>query len=416
MASPDVNAQQPLLVCVADPARCADGVLAVDARADADVPFRFGDEFPFVDRGVAGIHVGAAIGDLDRPGQLQFLLECRRAMSPGAVLHVAPLRAESVRASIIRLAHLAGLSVGPPVEAGGLSFTKPARVVAGEPLVTIAIPAYNARFFAAALDGALGQTYANLEIVVRDDSRDDAIESIVRSRQPRMPLRYARNPSRLGVRANYIECFEQAGGTFVKFLCDDDVLAPDCVTQLMRAFRSVPDLTLATSRRYSIDAGAAFLPDRPATMPIVDHDKVISGVSLANAMLMAGLNMIGEPSTVLFRKSDIEDQRPAFFNFDGAYGHGVIDMVMWTALLLKGDAVYLLEPQSAFRIHPGQRQRDPEVARRTIDSIRELQAAWLALGLHRRRPPHMLSTQPYPLQADSDWTDQQVRSFKLRNQ
>ena len=93
----------------------------------------------------------------------------------------------------------------------------------GEPLVTIAIPAYNARFFAAALDGALAQTYANLEIVVRDDSRDDAIESIVRSRQPRVPLRYARNPSRLGVRANYVECFEQARGTFVKFLCDDDV-------------------------------------------------------------------------------------------------------------------------------------------------------------------------------------------------
>ena len=152
-------------------------------------------------------------------------------------------------------------------------------------------------------------------------------------------------------------------------------------------------------------------------MPIVDDDKVIAGVSLANAMLMAGLNMIGEPSTVLFRKSDIEDQRPAYFNFDGAYGRGVIDMVMWTALLLKGDAVYLLEPQSAFRIHPGQRQHDPEFVGRNIDSIRELhEAVWLALGLHRRRPPHILSTQPYPLQADSDSTDKQVRSFKLRNQ
>ena len=223
-----------------------------------------------------------------------------------------------------------------------LSFAKPARIVTGEPLVTIAIPAYNARFFAAALDSALAQTYANLEIVIRDDSRDDAIESIVRSRQPRVPLRYARNPSRLGVRANYVECFEQADGAFVKFLCDDDVLAPDCVARLMRG---VPDAcrTSRSRRRDAtrIDAGAALLPDQPATMPIVDADKVISGVSLANAMLMVGLNMIGEPSTVLFRKSDLEDQRPAFFNFDGAYGHGVIDMVMWTALLLKGDAVYL---------------------------------------------------------------------------
>jgi len=136
-------------------------------------------------------------------------------------------------------------------------------------------------------------------------------------------------------------------------------------------------------------------------------------VSLANAMLMVGLNMIGEPSTVLFRKADLEDQRPAFFNFDGAHGRGVIDIVMWTALLLKGDAAYLVEPASAFRVHAQQRQHDPTVAARSLDSIRELQAAWLALGLHRRRAPHMLATQPYPPQPDADWTEQQVRSFKV---
>jgi glycosyltransferase involved in cell wall biosynthesis len=410
-----VSAGQSLQICVADPARRIDGALVVDARDDADVPFRFDDELPFVDRGVAGIYVGSAVGDLDRPGQLQFLLECRRVMSPGAVLHTAPLQSESLRAGMIGLGRMAGLTVSQASENDGVSFAKPARIVTDEPLVTIAIPAYNVRFFAAALDSAIAQTYANLEIVICDDSRDDAIESIVRSRRPRVPLHYARNPSRLGVRANYIECFESSSGAFVKFLCDDDVLAFDCIKRLMQAFQRVPDLTLATSRRYRIDADAALLPDQPATMPIVDADKIIAGVSLANAMLMAGLNIIGEPSTALFRKSDIEDQRPAFFNFDGAYGHGVIDMVMWTALLLKGDAVYLLEPQSAFRIHPGQRQHDPTVARRTINSIRELQATWLALGLHRRRPPHMLSTQPYPMQPDGDWIDQQVLSFKLRD-
>ena len=72
-----------------------------------------------------------------------------------------------------------------------------------------------------------------------------------------------------------------------------------------------------------------------------------------------------------------------------------------------------MEPASAFRIHQSQRQHDPVVAKRSLDSIRELQAAWLALGLHRRRPPHMLSTRSYPLQDDIDWTDRQVRSFKV---
>ena len=74
-------------------------------------------------------------------------------------------------------------------------------------------------------------------------------------------------------------------------------------------------------------------------MPIVDTDAVIAGPTLANAMIMAGLNTIGEPSTVLFRKADLLDQAPKYFRFDGVTGHGIIDMVTWAALLLKGDAV-----------------------------------------------------------------------------
>ena len=394
---------------VADPGRRVEGVLSLDARDDADVPFRLGDEFPFIDRGVVEIHAGAAVGELGRGAQLQFLVECRRVMAHGAVLRIAA----EASASLARLAAMAGLERDASTEGEAAVFRKPARIVSGDPLVTVAIPAYSARYFAAALDGALAQTYPNLELVICDDSPDEAIESLVRSREARMPIRYSRNATRLGPRANYVECFERAGGTLVKFLCDDDVLMPDCVERLVDTFRRVPDLTLATSRRYRIDADSRMLPDQPATMPIVDADAVIAGVSLANAMLMVGLNMIGEPSTVLFRKSDLEDQRPDFFNFEGAYGRGVIDMVMWTALLLKGDAAYLVQPASAFRIHQSQRQHDPAVAKRSIDSIRELQAAWLALDLHRRRPPHMLSTRSYPLQDDVDWADRQVRSFKL---
>jgi glycosyltransferase involved in cell wall biosynthesis len=408
-----VSATQLLRICVADRNARRDAMLALDAHDDADVPFRLGDEFPFVDRAVAEIHAGAGIGDLDRAGQLQFLLECRRVMAPHALLHTTSVRSQATRASIAQLAQMAGLAAAPSSASETMSFAKPARIATGTPLVSIAIPAYSLRFFAAAFDSALAQTYPNLEIVVGDDSRDDAIESVVRERRARMPVHYVRNPSRLGPRANYVDCFERSNGEYVKFLCDDDVLAADCVTRLMQAFRSVPDLTLATSRRYRIDADSIVLPDQPATMPIVDADRIIAGASLANAMLMVGLNMIGEPSTVLFRKADLEDQRPTFFHFDGAPGRGVIDMVMWASLLLKGDAVYLLEPQSAFRVHAAQRQHDPGVARMSIASIRELQAAWLALGLHRRRPPHLLSTQDYPPQPDSDWVDRPVASFKL---
>jgi hypothetical protein len=92
---------------------------------------------------------------------------------------------------------------------------------------------------------------------------------------------------------------------------------------------------------------------------------------------MAGINAIGEPTTVLFREADLLDQAADTFPFHGAHGHGVIDMVMWSALLLKGDAVYLTESQSAFRIHAAQRQHDPAMAQRNIASIRGSKAAGL---------------------------------------
>jgi hypothetical protein len=88
---------------------------------------------------------------------------------------------------------------------------------------------------------------------------------------------------------------------------------------------------------------------------------------------------------------------------------------MWSALLLKGDAVYLTESLSAFRIHAAQRQHDPEMAQRNVASIRELQAAWLDLRLFERVPPHLILAKPFPPPADADWCLQPVLSpFAVR--
>jgi hypothetical protein len=125
---------------------------------------------------------------------------------------------------------------------------------------------------------------------------------------------------------------------------------------------------------------------------------------------MAGLNTVGEPTTVLFRKADLLDQAPDYYRFNGAHGHGIVDMVTWSALLLKGDAVYLTESLSAFRIHAAQRQHDPASTQRNIASIRGLQAAWLELKLFEKVPPHLMLVKPFPPHADSDWRLQPVLS------
>ena len=336
------------------------------------------------------------------------------------------------RDSLIAMAALAGLVRAPlvaPVKFGitslpardggaehlaGLALTKPDRRVRGDPLVSILIPAYTPSFFAACLDSALAQTHRNVEIVICDDSRGPEIEDIVRAHARGGEIRYLRNEIRLGPRGNFTRCIELARGEFIKFLCDDDLLAPTCIAALLDAFRRAPDITLATSRRQRIDGNGSPLADIPATTPIVDENAVIAGYALANAMIVAGLNTIGEPSTVLFRKSDLLDQAPEYFRFAGVAGHGIIDMVTWSALLLKGDAAYLCGRESAFRSHPGQRQHDPAKLERNVASIRSLQAAWLALGVHEWQRPDQLLAKPFPAGPDSDWRQRSMGGYPAR--
>ena len=406
--------------------------------AGADVPHAAGDELPFVDRAVDEIVCGAPIADLAPALRAPFLLECRRVLRPRG-----RLRLRAAADSLIpwrRLVRLVGLdevtgesgdeqvprSASPravaacvaaralPAPGNGvvaLDLVKRARDVSGEPLVSILIPAYNPRFFEAALASALAQTWRNLEIVIGDDSPGPEIESIAGRHAGGVPIRYERNPTRLRTRANCIRCFERARGEFIKFLNDDDLLAPACVATLLDAFRAAPDITLATSCRARIDEFGRALPDQPATLPVLGESRVVAGHALANAMIVAGLNFVGEPSTALFRKADLLDQAPGYFRFDDVDGLGIMDMVTWAALLLRGDAVYFRERLSSFRIHAAQRQHAAINGARAIAGIRSLQAAWLPLGIADALPPNLLVTRPFPPRDGDDWQLERVLSF-----
>src|SRR4030095_4308770 len=180
-------------------------------------------------------------------------------------------------------------------------------------------------------------------------------------------IRYVKNPERLRARKNYAQCLALARGEYVKFLNDDDVLEPDCVRTLLGAFLRVPDLTVATSHRWRIDRNSVVLDDMPATLPVVDGDRVIDGISLANALIMYGLNFIGEPSNGLFRKRDLAPRRAPDelpFQFNGEEVRGAIDFALWSRLLVQGNAAFFHARLSSFRVHDEQAQADTDVVAR----------------------------------------------------
>jgi glycosyltransferase involved in cell wall biosynthesis len=230
------------------------------------------------------------------------------------------------------------------------------------PLVSILIPAYNPRFFESCFASSIAQSYENIEIIVADDSGGNEIRDVVA--RPLAPhVRYLRNPARLGFHGNFAHLFSQASGRYIKFLNDDDVLHPDCVSNMVAAFEFLgSQASLVTSRRQRIDETGKMLPDTAATKPLADDDRVFKGRPLGDRLLLQSVNRVGEPSAAMFRRSDVSPSGDTLFRIVERKYTCLADMALWLRLLAAGDMAYLAKPLSFIRDHPGQLQWSDEVA------------------------------------------------------
>lgn len=244
-------------------------------------------------------------------------------------------------------------------------------------LVSILIAAYRATYFQAALESALRQSYPHTEIIIGDDSSTDAIARIVAEFAPDPRLVYRKNERRLRTRGNYQNCFQQARGEFIKFLNDDDLLSPDGVARMVAVLQARPDVTLVTSNRRVINEMPGVEAPRST---IVNQDLIAEGRSAAGCMLAAlPYNIIGEPTTTMFRRRDA-DAQPNLMSFAGQPYFFCVDIVMWTNLLSKGNLVYLADHLSSYRMHPAQVGRSPEALEQGLAALAQLRASWIAQG------------------------------------
>lgn len=331
--------------------------------------------------------------------QLRLMRAFRRSLRPGGELRIAAVGAQAH--VLIERARYAGFTTATPHADTLVLHTADRRMVEGElPLVTIAIPAFKPGHFAACLESALAQTYPRLQILVSDDSGNDLLRQIASRLATADRIEWIRNPATLGGRANFIQCIERARGDFIKFLCDDDVLEPDCVERMVEAFRSDPQATLVFSRRQRIDGDGKALSDDHHTEALAEQDCVFRGEALAGAVIALQSNFIGEPSTVMFRRADIAWIRPHYAAFDGHDDIRVVgDIAAWHNLLSQGDAVYIARPLSRFRIHAGQSQARAEVRELIASSWQKLAHGSHSLGF--AHDPHPLV--PHRKPGTTEW-------------
>jgi glycosyltransferase involved in cell wall biosynthesis len=214
------------------------------------------------------------------------------------------------------------------------------------PTVSVCVPTYNgAAFLEATLRSVLEQTYEDFELIVVDDASTDATLDIARTLVDER-IRVVANDERIGAAANFARAISLAQGRYVKLLCQDDTLYPDCVARQVTAMEegAARNVVLVGCKRDIIDDGGRVIY---AARGWRRASGIIDGAAAIRAIVRAGTNLIGEPSATLCRR-DVLDASGGYSR-DQQY---MIDLDAWVRMLDVGGLSYVAEPLCTFRVSP----------------------------------------------------------------
>ncbi|MDD2338304.1 MAG: glycosyltransferase family 2 protein, partial [Geobacteraceae bacterium] len=170
------------------------------------------------------------------------------------------------------------------------------------PKISVCIPSYNcAPFLAEAIDSVLAQSYTDFELVIIDDCSSDSSTEIIAGygeKDPRIVC--LSNETNLGMVANWNRCLELAKGEYIHYLFADDTFAsPECLAKMLRVIESDSAISLVVSARNIIDEDSRI-------KSVASHfrdQKIVPGTEVIRRCPYEGRNLVGEPSVVMFRKS-----------------------------------------------------------------------------------------------------------------
>jgi len=209
-----------------------------------------------------------------------------------------------------------------------------------EPLVSICIPAYNnAGYIKETIDSILNQTYKNIELViVNDNSTDNTVEVIESIKDDRIKLYH--NEKNLGMSGNWNRCLSLCTGEYIKLVCADDMLVPDCIEKEVNAFIENPDVMLVESDTLRVDMNGT----PKGTYKRYSESGRVSGKEISRKGFFIA-DLFGAPLANLFKRSDYE--RLGGFDTDFVY---ILDYEFFMRFACEGDIYIIHENLNQFRI------------------------------------------------------------------
>ena len=221
--------------------------------------------------------------------------------------------------------------------------------------VSICIPTYNGeQHLRACLDSVLSQTHGDFEVIVVDDQSTDATWPILNEYSTLdSRIRLFRNERNRGLVRNWNRCIELASADWVKFVFQDDLMAPICLERMLQADAESGLPFLVCDRELIFEHGIGhetrlMYESNPMFVKYYPNGGMVdSRHFIATVLDNIGGNFVGEPTSTLFRRD--------IWKALGPFNAGLIQLVdleYWVRVGSNFGVHFLSERIVRFRVHP----------------------------------------------------------------
>jgi glycosyltransferase involved in cell wall biosynthesis len=204
-------------------------------------------------------------------------------------------------------------------------------------VVSLGIPVFNGdAFLRGALESIVGQTFADLDIVIVDNASTDGTEDICRDFANRdARVRYHRHPKNIGAAPNFNHAFSLSRSPYFKWCAHDDLISPNFVERCVAALEARPDAVLAFGRTEVIndDGNHVDWPEK-GFMPPLESDGAAQRFGAAIRQAGTCFPIFGLFRSDALRRSTLH--RP-YYGSDRAL---IAEAALLGKVLLVGDAVF----------------------------------------------------------------------------
>jgi len=226
--------------------------------------------------------------------------------------------------------------------------------------VSICIPTYNGeKYLTDCLKSILKQTYSNFELLVVDDQSNDSTFDIAQSYAIKdNRIRVVKNPENLGLVDNWNKCIQLAKGEWIKFVFQDDLIAPQCLERMMAAADDDHPFILCRRDFIFNNVSKDVVQAYQKSLTEVSIDSVFDGKTdisqndIVGAQLRMGVhiqkNYFGEPTSTLLHRD--------LFKRFGLFNPALIqkcDLEYWLRIGVNVGVRYIPETLAHFRVHSG---------------------------------------------------------------